>query len=127
VWLWDDRVAQVVADALIYGQEELRLYELLAWVVMPNHVHILIQSAVPLARITRCIKGFSAKRANEILGRTGQPFWQFESYDHWVRDRYELEKVIGYIEGNPVKAGLIDWRWSSARATHAILPCLGRM
>ena len=112
-WLWDDRVAQVVVDALIYGQTELGLYELLAWVVMPNHVHILIQPAVPLPRITQSIKGYSAKLANEILGRTGQPFWKEESYDHWVRDRYELEKVIGYIERNPVKAGLVDWRWSS--------------
>ena len=53
-----------------------------------------------------------------ILGRTGQPFWQDESYDRWVRGPSELEKIVRYIERNPVSAGLVDsienWRWSSA-------------
>jgi hypothetical protein len=57
-------------------------------------------------------------RANAILARTGQPFWQDESYDHWARTPEEAEKIIRYIEGNPVAAGLVPqperWRWSSA-------------
>jgi REP element-mobilizing transposase RayT len=117
-WLSDDRIAQVVVDALAFRQTELKLYELMAWVIMPNHVHIVVDSSAPVAKITKAIKNFTAKRANEILDRTGQPFWQYESYDHWVRDRYELPKVIGYVESNPVKAGFVDrvenWRWSSA-------------
>ena len=64
------------------------------------------------------IKNYSARQANAILGRTGQPFWQDESYDHWVRSPEELEKIVRYIEKNPVAAGLVDrvedWRWSSA-------------
>jgi putative transposase len=117
-WLGDERVAQCVADALRFGERQLRLYDLRAWVPMPNHVHILICPKSDLPRITKAIKKFSARQANAIIGRTGQPFWQDESYDHWVRDREELEKTVRYIEENPVAAGLAEnaagWRWSSA-------------
>ena len=64
------------------------------------------------------LKGFTAREANRILNRTGRKFWQAESYDHWVRDDTELERIAAYIENNPVKAGLVDcpgeFRWSSA-------------
>jgi len=87
---------------------------------MRNHVHILIYPEAPLSRITKAIKNFSARRANAILRRAGQPFWQDESYDHWVRTPDELAKIVRYIEANPVTAGLVshthDWRWSSAFA-----------
>ncbi len=85
---------------------------------MANHVHILIYPAAKLSRITKAVKNFSARQANAILGRTGQPFWQDESYDHWVRGPDELEKIVRYIEENPVAAGLAEraesWPWSSA-------------
>jgi type I restriction enzyme R subunit/putative DNA methylase len=91
---------------------------LIAWVIMANHVHVLITPNQSLAWITKTLKGFSARRANEILGRPGQPFWQDESYDHWARNRLESERIQRYIEGNPVAAGLVArpelWRWSSA-------------
>ncbi len=87
---------------------------------MVNHVHVLIEPEAKLARITKAIKNYSARQANIILGRTGQPFWQDESYDHWVRSREEFEKIVRYIEHNPVAAGIVekadDWRWSSAFA-----------
>jgi REP-associated tyrosine transposase len=111
-------VAQCVADALRYGEGTLGLYKLRAWVLMVNHVHILIYPEARLSRITKSIKNFSARQANAILGQTGQPFWQDESYDHWVRGPEELEKIVQYIEENPVAAGLVErverWRWSSA-------------
>jgi putative transposase len=117
-WLPDERVAQCVADALQYGEKELGLYELEAWVLMVNHVHILIDPRAKLQKITRSIKNFSARQANAILGRTGQPFWQEESCDHWARGPKEMGKIVQYIEQNPVTAGLVeraeDWRWSSA-------------
>ena len=118
-WLEDPRVAQCVVDALGYGDTVLRIYDLRAWVLMLNHVHILIYPNADLSRITKAIKNYSARQANLILGRTGQPFWQHESYDHWVRDQPERERIRNYIENNPVKAGLVerpeDYRWSSAR------------
>lgn len=117
VWLTDDRIARIVASALKFGELNLRLYDLDAWVIMPNHVHIVVLPTAPLARITKSLKGFTAKQANAILGRTG-PFWQYESYDHWIRDRYHFRSAIRYVELNPVKAGFVDrpedWRWSSA-------------
>jgi putative transposase len=103
---------------LRFGERQLRLYNLLAWVVMINHFHILIYPEAALSRITKAIKNYSARWANQLLMRTGQPFWQDESYDHWVRGPEELERIARYIERNPVAAGLVerpeDWRWSSA-------------
>ena len=85
---------------------------------MPNHIHVLWEPQVEMPAITRWVKGSTARQANLILGRTGQVFWQDESYDHWVRDREETEKIVRYIEWNPVQAGLAknpeDWPWSSA-------------
>jgi REP element-mobilizing transposase RayT len=85
---------------------------------MPNHVHILINPKTSLPRLTKAVKNYSARQANALLERTGEPFWQDESYDHWVRDHKELEKIIQYLEANPQRAGLVkrpeDWPWSSA-------------
>jgi REP element-mobilizing transposase RayT len=88
-----------------------------AWVVMPNHVHLLIEPKVPMRLITKAIKGPSARHANLLLGRTGQHFWQDECFDHWIRNRAEFEKVKSYVEQNPVRAGLVTdcgrWPWSN--------------
>jgi REP element-mobilizing transposase RayT len=117
-WLENELVAGCVVETLRHGAEQLAFYELRAWVVMANHVHILICPQASLSKITKSIKGFSARQANGVLGRTGLPFWQDESYDRWVRGPEELQKIVRYIEANPVAAGLVrnpeDWRWSSA-------------
>src|ERR1039457_6828064 len=85
---------------------------------MPNHVHLLILPKVAVPEITRWLKGSTARRANQLLMRTGLPFWQHESYDHWVRNTKEFDRIIGYIEDTPVSAGLVGslelWPWSSA-------------
>jgi putative transposase len=128
-WLGDPRMAEIVADAIRAGESEKRFYELCAWVVMPNHVHLLIlpKAAVPV--IMRWLKGSTARRANQLLERTGQPFWRDESYDHWVRHRKQLDRITAYIEDNPVSAGLVnspgDWLWSSARAGESPAPPSG--
>jgi REP element-mobilizing transposase RayT len=118
LWLSDPRVAQRVVDAIHTGEREKELYEPQAWVVMPNHVHLLILPRVALAQITHWIKGKTAMEANRLLGRTGEPFWQDESYDHWARNEREFNRIVEYIEENPVAAGLAataaDWPWSSA-------------
>jgi putative transposase len=116
-WLKDPEIAAYTEEAIVRGAE-LGHYALYAHVVMPNHVHVLLDPQAALRRITRGIKGVSARDANATLGRTGKPFWQDESFDHWVRDVGEFEKIKTYIEMNPVKAGLAkrpeDYRWSSA-------------
>ena len=118
VWLRDARIARSIAEALRFVQEQLKLCEVRSYVVMPNHVHVLLQPSVPLARLTKSVKGYTAREANKLLQRTGQPFWQYESYDHWVRNDSELQRIVRYIENNPVTAGFVrapeDWPWSSA-------------
>jgi putative transposase len=117
-WLSDSRVAGMMVELLDYGESERRLFDRYAWVLMPNHVHLIIRPHQPLADIMRWLKGRSGRKANAILGPTGQRFWQVEPFDHWVRCEEELEGLIMYVEGNPVKAGLVeraeDWPYSSA-------------
>ena len=85
---------------------------------MANHVHVLLLPKVPPRRLMKSLKGCTAREANRLLGRTGEPFWQRESYDHWVREERQLERVAAYIEDNPVRAGLATeasgYSWSSA-------------
>ena len=85
---------------------------------MPNHVHVLMEPFSDPVRTLKAIKGASGRMSNLILGRVGKPFWQDESFDHWVRNANEFERVRAYIERNPVAAGLAqspkDWPWSSA-------------
>ncbi|RPI20079.1 MAG: hypothetical protein EHM65_00400, partial [Acidobacteriales bacterium] len=66
-WLKDHRVAECVAAALRFGEQQLGFYDIDAYVVMPNHVHVLLCPHVSLARITNTVKGFTARRANQIL------------------------------------------------------------
>jgi putative transposase len=118
LWLSDTRVARQVAEAILAGESQQGFYELQAWVVMPNHVHVLILPHGELAQITQWLKGRTAREANLLLGRTGEQFWQCESYDHWVRNEREFHRIVAYIEENPVSAGLAAtaeaWPWSSA-------------
>ena len=92
LWLATPAIAHCVETALLRGVE-LGQYVAHAWVVMPNHVHVLIDPRVPLPRITMGIKRASAKDANSHLGRTGKPFWQDESFDRRVRDSSEFERT----------------------------------
>ncbi len=118
LWLRNPQIAEMLSGSIRAGEAERQFYELVAWVVMPNHVHLLVLPRVPLARITHWLKGGTARRANAILGRAGEPFWQHESFDHWVRSERELCRIAAYIEENPVAAGLVKaaeyWPWSSA-------------
>ncbi len=109
-------IAQVVVDAIRRGADYD--YLLHAWVVMPNHVHLLITPQVEVSQLMRKLKDASARYANKLLSQTGQSFWQDESYDHFVRSSEELLRIENYIIQNPVRAGLAaspgQYRWSSA-------------
>jgi REP-associated tyrosine transposase len=117
MWLKDERIAPLVVEALKKAHGD-GLCKLHAYVVMPNHVHVVLEPDLDLARITKLVKGRTARAANQILRRTGKYFWQDESFDHWVRSSPEFERIWAYIERNPVKAGFVqrpeDWKWSSA-------------
>ena len=99
-------IASMIVDAIHYRERNLRYYQLHAYVVMPNHVHLLITPLVPVSKIMHSLKKGTAREGNRILGLTGQPFWQDESYDRLVRNGTEFDRIAYYIENNPVKAGL---------------------
>jgi putative transposase len=117
MFLREDAIAGLVFNSLHHG-EELGHYELGPFVIMANHVHALLLPKIDVSKLMGSLKGFTAREANLLLGRTGVPFWQKESYDHWVRDEAEWKRIARYIENNPVKAGLVStpgaYRWSSA-------------
>ena len=116
-WLDKPEIATLVQQEILrLVQEGLCIVH--SYVIMPNHVHMLLDPKVELRNITKAIKGRSAITCNQVLGRSGEHFWQDESYDHWVRNAESLRKIQAYIERNPVLAGLVikpaDWHWSSA-------------
>ena len=112
-------IARLVQDALLHFDGDR--YRLLAWCVMPNHVHVLIEQTPDhrLADVVQSWKSFTAKRANRMLGRDG-PFWARDYFDRYIRDESHFEATRRYIHENPVRAGLCaaaaDWPWSSLGA-----------
>ncbi len=103
-------------------------YRLLAWCIMPNHVHVLIKPMAELGKIVQSWKSYTGRWA---LGRwaelglgvpgesaPGKCFWMREYWDRYIRDEQHYHAVVAYIHHNPVKAGLCEtaaqWRWSSA-------------
>jgi putative transposase len=73
---------------------------------MPHHVHLLVTPLIPVSKLLQSLKRFTATEANRLSGRSGQLFWQAESYDRLVRNSQEFQRILHYIELNPVKAGL---------------------
>jgi REP element-mobilizing transposase RayT len=114
-WMKDDRVAEVVAKALKHFDGDR--YDLLAWCVMPNHVHVVVRprSGYELPHILHSWKSFTAKEANKLLGRTGE-FWQAEYYDHLIRDENDFAHCVEYALRNPEAAGLKGWKWRGGMA-----------
>ncbi len=115
-WLRRSDVASQIEEILC--ADDGRAYRLRAWIVMPNHVHLVVDVLdAPLSKLLNLWKGRSARAANLRLGRAGH-FWEREYFDTLIRDAAYLNRAIRYIENNPVKAGLVrepkEWRWSSA-------------
>jgi putative transposase len=128
--------AKVIEGALLHFDDER--YRLLAWVIMPNHVHVLVEPlrGFSVARIVQSWKSFTARRINVLMAdepedpecRAGarrsqdwrsRAFWQRDYWDRFIRNERHLMTAIRYIEENPVAAGLAgaagDWPWGSAR------------
>jgi len=116
-YLNDMRIANMITESIKYRDK--KEYELLAYSILPNHVHLVIyveRFVKPLHKILQSLKRHTARQGNIILNRTGNPFWHSESYDHYVRDYWELSRILDYTINDPVKAGLVnkaeDWKWS---------------
>jgi REP element-mobilizing transposase RayT len=132
-YMEDARVAKVVSNALLHFEGQR--YNLAAWCVMPNHVHVVVQpfsgitggTPVPhfdLPEILHSWKSFTAKEANRLLKRSGE-FWQAEYYDHLVRDDADFNHSVRYVLDNPIKAGLKNWKWVGwGKSGTGILPVI---
>lgn len=115
--LRNPQVAGIAEETLLHHHSAR--FELLAWCVMPNHVHLLVHVwDWPLAQILQNWKSVSAVESNKGLNRSGT-FWQREYWDTFMRDQDQEARAVRYIEGNPVRARLCrtneEWRYSSAR------------
>lgn len=116
-WLRKPEAAKILQDTLLFHAD--KKYELYAWVIMPNHGHVLCKpiNGFSLPEIQHSIKSYSANKINQLLKRKGQ-FWQEEAFDRYIRDSRHFANTIEYIEDNPVKARLCksaeDWPFSSA-------------
>lgn len=133
--LREPAIAAMVQNSLLFF--DAQRYCLLAWVVMPNHVHVLFQpmSCFTVAKIIASWKKFTARKvcdlrranagnANLPIGESGNAsarVWHREYWDRFMRNEQHLQQAIEYIHHNPVKAGLVakaeEWPWSSARHT----------
>jgi REP element-mobilizing transposase RayT len=109
-YMRDSHIAKIVADTIrhFHGQR----YQLKAWCVMPNHVHVIFSplGEHTLDAILHAWKSYSAHEANKLLARTGH-FWQREYFDHIIRHEASLQKIRRYVQKNPQEAGLNDWPW----------------
>ena len=121
-YLKDLRASKIVEKALFYF-DNIK-YNLFAWCIMPNHVHVLLQCREPLSKISFSLKSYTAKKIKEELSLTNKHIWQREYYDRFMRDAYHFKMCKDYIEMNPVKAGLVktkeDWQFSSASSLDGI-------
>lgn len=128
-WLKNPGIASITSEAIHF--RDSKMYDLLAFCIMPNHIHMVFEllrglsdashvgrrdsSPYIVTNIVENLKWYTALEANRALGRRGA-FWQHESYDHVIRDDNELQTFIRYVIENPVKAGLVqhwrDWKWT---------------
>jgi putative transposase len=137
LWLSEERVAEQVAESLHY--RDGKVYRLDSFSIMPNHLHVVFKplpieqpsrSLVDerlgreiryhsLAKIMQSLKGYTSYKANRLLHRSGE-FWAHESYDHYVRDFEEWQRIMAYVLNNPVKAGYVanwrEWKWNYRRS-----------
>ena len=116
-WLRRADLAALVEAQLRKGDGQD--YQLQSWMLMPNHVHVVVDVwATPLSELLRVWKGTSARAANLALRRSGR-FWEREYFDTLIRDGEHLKRAVRYTENNPVKAALVAerkaWQWGSAQ------------
>jgi putative DNA methylase len=104
-YLKNPEIAEIVQNALLYHNKAK--YKLISWVIMPNHVHVLLKPFEKLGAIEHSIKSYTANKINKLLKRSGS-LWQTQVFDRYIRDFTHFEKTIAYIENNPVKARLCE-------------------
>jgi REP-associated tyrosine transposase len=122
-YLKNEQIANMVAESIQF--RDGKTYDLTSYCIMPNHAHLVCRPLEKLSgiyfgltEILHSLKRHTARESNKILQRRG-PFWQDESYDHFIRNDVEMERIIKYVLYNPVKANLVkeqtDWKWSYSK------------
>ena len=98
-------IAKIVADSILHFEGDR--YDLDCFVVMPNHVHAIVQfkNGYDQSLVTQSWTRFSAREINKVLGRCGQ-FWQSEPFDHVIRNDNQFAYLQKYIKDNPTKSNL---------------------
>ena len=111
----------IIANTIMH--DERKKYDVSAYCVMPNHVHLIIKPLpkndgvyCTILEISEQIKSVTAHKINRVLGISGK-FWQHESYDRVIRDETEYLKTVEYVINNPVKSGLVD-KWEEWQGTY---------
>ena len=135
-WLKENRIAEIVKSSIHFRDE--KEYDLIAYTIMPNHVHLVIIPIVEriadslspeskenlyiITKVLQNLKKYTARECNKLLNRNGS-FWQHESYDHVVRDMKALRRIVDYVLNNPVKAGLVNtWQeWKHSYVNESFL------
>jgi REP element-mobilizing transposase RayT len=117
-YLAEPRIARMIEESWLHFDG--KRYKLIAWVVMPNHVHVMIETfdGYPLDKVIHSWKSFTTIQANSLLQREGR-FWFHDYFDRYIRDEQHFKNAVYYIHNNPVLAGLVDhpedWPYGSAR------------
>jgi len=120
LYLKNEQIANMVAASFQFRNG--KAYDLISYCIMLNHVHLVCTpleksdgTYFGLTEILHSLKRHTAREANKFLQRSGT-FWQDESYDHFIRDDAELDRIVKYILYNPVKANLVKeqtgWKWN---------------
>jgi REP element-mobilizing transposase RayT len=120
--LMHPKVAAFVEATL--RQADGKHYRLLAWCIMPNHVHVIVEPKIPMAKIVKSWKSLTGRWAMERnarlgLGIPGNRLWMRDCWDRTIQTGEQYQQVVQYIHENPVEAGLCltprEWPWSSAK------------
>jgi len=114
----DSKALDIQLEAILFGRRQ-QWYYLLAFVIMPDHLHlIIIPKDKNISECMKSIKGFSARRINEAFGRKGS-IWQSGFYDYILDSEEKVLNRIRYIEENPVRKDMVmqpeDYKYSSIR------------
>jgi len=119
-WIKIPEISDIIQCSLFY--HDGKKYDLVAFTLMPNHVHLILtplkninQTDYSISGIMHSIKSYSAKKCNQILKQEGQ-FWYHENFEHTIRDNNDMQRCLDYVINNPVKAGLVeewtDWKYT---------------
>ena len=97
------KVAEYLFEYLVHQHE--KLYDLIAFCIMPNHVHLLFRQTLPLSTTMKRLKGATAKEINVMIGRKGK-LWEDGYFDRLIRNEQHFHTTYEYIKNNPIKAGV---------------------